>query len=565
MHIEKHDFDAVLCSQARLLQLRLLQRVEQSRLRTIAQRIEHLLHRQYRRSAFLNDDKVIRDLVQGLTEDCGPEKPAAIEVYIGLDTGFRSGDCQLWGVYDSDNSTTRLFIARNAKDLTGTILHNYMASQNCARGKCFEAEYMLANLLGELDESTPLPARMAQDIETLSPEEMLILLQNLAVSESTNETVEKIRAYCKFQLLDVITCSQLRKSSAITYVAGQISPEDLILQRLEWYKQRKVSRLPQAESVITLFKMVDEIITTALRYNLGKQLEDLVQSLQQVIKAGEIDVRADILALSFFCALRKYAFDDIYLEVTDRNPILDNQPDQAAIFAELFALGSHCESYFDMTSKALGKIIFDRYQAFYTTYPLDLDVEWTKAPATMYGSANPDEDTHGITEPRRGILHKLRQTSYIGVYSLPALIDILLLTVCGRGLYLSAFMGEISQRVVTFALLISLVISGGVSAWISCGGSYYLWARVYPAMNAFMVTRLIGGLVLVSIAGAIGIIVIGVTDGLSKGAGEGLLEAGLFFFYLTVFSVHLFMLAMLSNLQFPGSPLPSVMPQKWWS
>lgn len=562
MHAEPHDFETVLRSQTRLLGLSLLQKAEKGQLMPIAKQIERLLDDPFSWSANPNDHRVVRRLVSGLKAEVQEDMPEPIEVYIGLDSGFRSCDSKLWGVYDGDDETTRLFIARDAKDFAGTILHTFMSSQNCSRGKCFETEQALARSCGEVDDTVLLPARIAQDLEMLSPEESLILLQNLAISGTTNELYGTIREFIEHELIDVTSSLQLRKASAMAYLTGEVSAEDLISQRFQWYRQLKISQLPRGETAVTLFKAIDRTIEVALKYNLRDQLEAFFRLLEQVITTDPIDVRADILALSVFCAFRKHACDEIYLEITDRNPYMNDQPDQAAIFAELFALGSHCESYFDLTAKAIGRVLYAKYRAFYRLYPPQIDSQATKTQATMYGSANPDEDAEGITEPHKGIWFKLRNTSYIGVYSFPALIDILLLTTTGRGLYLSAYMGDVPQRVATFALLISLVISGAVSAWICCGGSYYLWARVYSTMNAFMLTRLIGGIVLASIVGLLSVIGFGVGYGLKNGALTGLLAAGLFFLYIMVLTFYLYMLAMLSNLQFPGSPLPSVTPLK---
>jgi hypothetical protein len=169
-------------------------------------------------------------------------------------------------------------------------------------------------------------------------------------------------------------------------------------------------------------------------------------------------------------------------------------------------------------------------------------------------------DRDGLTSENKNFASKLRSTSYIGVFAIPALIDILLLTTTGRGLYLSAHMGDVPQEMATYALILALIISGGVSAWIGCGGSYYLFARVYPTMNMFMVTRMIGGIVLVSIMAICGFIAVVVSQALQVGVGRGFLAAAIFILYLFVLTSYLFVLAVLSNLQFPGSPLPSVIP-----
>ncbi|MDA4808064.1 hypothetical protein NY486_19545, partial [Enterobacter hormaechei] len=70
---------------------------------------------------------------------------------------------------------------------------------------------------------------------------------------------------------------------------------------------------------------------------------------------------ADLFAVIFFTVLRRAAFEDVYLETTDRCPLFLSQPDQAAVFSELWTLGSQCENYFGLVPRDFGDIIYHRY------------------------------------------------------------------------------------------------------------------------------------------------------------------------------------------------------------
>jgi hypothetical protein len=498
--------------------------------------------------------------VELLTAEKGTdESTERLVVYIGLDTGFRSTDLksQWWGIFDGDNDTTRLYIARKAKDLASTILHTYMSGNRCPRSRCFEAEVALSKALGRPEK---LPERMTQDLDMLSPEEMLRFLQGLAISGSMDHLSLVIRECCEERLVNVSTTTQLRKQSTISYLRGEMSSTDLISQRLLWYRQQKIPKIPPLDAAVTLFTCIDTVIISFLRNRSRAHRTALIDCLTKVILPGKIDVRADLIALSTFCSFRRLAFEELYLDITDRNPIFNDQPDQAAIFAELFGLGSRTEQYLDCTPQAFGKVLYDKYRDIYRRNQPPLEADDGTCLATTYTSANPDIDREGITDEKGNWPKNIRNTSYIGVFAIPALIDILLLTTTGRGLYLSAHMGDKAQEMATYALLIALILSGGVSSWIGMGGSYYLWARVYPTMNMFMITRMIGGVTLVSILGGIGFVAIAVAYGLKETVGQGFMAAAIFLLYLLVLTCYLFTLAVLSNLQFPGSPLPSVYP-----
>lgn len=111
-------------------------------------------------------------------------------------------------------------------------------------------------------------------------------------------------------------------------------------------------------------------------------------------------------------------------------------------------------------------------------------------------------------------------------------------------------MTETEQKMSTYAFVFALILCGAVSSGIGAGGSFYLYAMVYPTMNMFMVTRLIGGIVLVSILGVFALVVLAVKVGIYAGV--------IFLLYLGALAIYLFTLALLSVMQFPGTPLPSV-------
>jgi hypothetical protein len=562
-HASQSEFDTVVRSQTHLLKLNLLKPIPKDELVSIAHQLQILID-----SGVLatNWPSTVheRDLIQQLADSIRSENAdetkdeQSVEIYIGLKTGFRANaDCnsQFWGVFDGNGDVTRMYIQRDAKDLAGTILHTYLSSKRCERSKCFQAEYALATVLGTIHDTAPLPERMLQDIEMLTPTETLVFLQAIAISGSADELLAKIKQRCEHELIDVSSFAQLKGSSTIEWLRGDITVEELILRRLQWYKDQNVQLIPQLEPAVRFFETVDRVIDNILRGSLRLQANSLLSTLTKVLQPGKIDVRADLFSLAIFCSFRRYAYEEVYLEATDRCPVFSDQPDQTVVFAELWALGSHCEAYLDLTPKALGKILFDKYRNYYDKHQPPLTADGPTNFATAYPSAKTDIDREGITDLNKGFESKLRGTAYLGVFAVPALIDILLLTTIGRGLYLSAYMSEIEQQMSTNALVIALVLCGAVSSWTFAGGSYYLWAMVYPTMNMFMLTRLIGGIAFTSIVGAVSFIIVGIL--------KGPYAAMIFILYLMVLSTYLFLLACMANMQFTGSPLPSVCPHSF--
>jgi hypothetical protein len=270
--------------------------------------------------------------------------------------------------------------------------------------------------------------------------------------------------------------------------------------------------------------------------------------LETLLGQSEIDAIGDVIALAVFCTMRKIACEEIYIEVTDRNPLFNDQSDQAAAFAELFALGSRCESYFDMSPSQFGEVLSAKYRRHYgeSAHQPPLIEDSSSAFASAYAEAQIDVDPNH----KDSGMPKYQHFTFLSVFAIPALIDILMLTTTGHGLYLSAKMTYQEQHSATLGLMISLLISGAVGTWITCGGTYYLASMAFSAMNYFVVTRLLGGFVFILIVATVGFIAFAFLSNISA--------AIVFALYLINLSCYLCLLAALANYQFAGSAFQSV-------
>jgi hypothetical protein len=238
------------------------------------------------------------------------------------------------------------------------------------------------------------------------------------------------------------------------------------------------------------------------------------------------------------------------MEVTDRNPLFNDQTDQAAVFAELFATGSHCEAYFDVTPSQFGQLLSKNYRNYYhrpERQPPIYD-ETQRALASAYAEAQIDVDPNF----QDAKIPAYKRFTFLSVFAIPALVDILMLTMTGHGMYLSSagFMTFEEQHSATTALMISLLLSGAIGTWITCCGTYYLTSMAFSAMNYFVITRLLGGLAFTTIFGLVGFVAFACT--ISAYAGL------IFFLCLVVLTTYLCLLAALANFQFLGTAFLSV-------
>ncbi|POS88089.1 hypothetical protein EPUL_000337 [Erysiphe pulchra] len=548
------DFAKVVQLQHRLRKMRLLDEIKKSKLREMGLKFQQFFD-------YFDCQSKQRDLKwptlvkilgqQFLNLSTGIQ--SSIQVFVGLNSGFVSqGDTRFWSVYEFDEGTLNIYVSANTnQNLEQVILHTYLSSHGFPRRECFQTEFIFAEWSNSLAQPHYLPRRMTEDLSLLTPSELLKFLQDLSLHRINCKTtlVSLIIASVKKHLLDYTDVLQLKKMDTIGYLSGQISPEVLINTRLRWYQQNGC-HYPDPKQALEMFLRTDISITKILRNRKLKELEKLTKSLADILDSGCIDARTDLICFSVFSAIKKQAFDETYIEVTDRNTLFNDQSDQAAAFAELFSTGARCEAYFDITPNELGKLLSDRYRKHHHQSNNEPPL-WKNAESKILSTyAAAKIDVHTISKRKQ--LSGTQTLTSLSVFVVPALLDTILFTTTGRGLYLSEFMTNTEKFSATLALMISLLISGAVGTWVTCGGTYYLISMAFSAMNSFLVTRLIGGFAFTIITGLIGLVIFYIS--------EGLLAGIIFFLYLIALTSYLCLLAALANFQYPGSAFQSGRP-----
>ncbi|KAK5150465.1 hypothetical protein LTS14_010155 [Recurvomyces mirabilis] len=470
-------------------------------------------------------------------------KNDSLQIYTGLHAGFRKGEAvQFWGLYSFESfGCTNIYLSRSCVDRLGILLHTFLSSKQVDRANCFLAENLLADHCSTFSEKWQLPKQITHDVEQLTSTEATILLRRLALSEDSDcpQLAKRVQSCCEYQLIEVPSLTALRDLNTSAYLSGEVSIEQLVDSRLTWYREQGCHQ-PERDAAIALFKEIQARIPGMLLTQDSELLSHVEACLDTVLQKGEIDAAADFFALSVFCAFRRLAVDEIFQEVRDRNPLPNRFADQAACFAEMFATGSQCEAYLDMKSIALGRILAQKYHNYYLKHqPPQRDDKTTELP-TAYASKLVDEDpSSGRVSPP--LLYTI---SFLGIFAVPALIDILLLTTIGRGLYISTYMSDLEKTSATIGLFIGLLTCGAIGTWIGSGGSYYFFAMAFPAMNMFVLTRLTAGIAICLGLGIVVLVVVGIAGSFYAG--------WIFFFYFALLSTYLTLLATLSIYQVPG-------------
>ncbi|KAI8933556.1 hypothetical protein NX059_009290 [Plenodomus lindquistii] len=549
LNASRVDFDHVLKSQRRLRKLNLLSKVSAKELHQASTILNSYgLHD----SVLFDTTPMLREAIVGLatmlaetTDETHDYYP--FQVYSGLDSGFHTptGN-QFWSVWESEQKSGSLvmYLSKSMHDLTTVLLHTQLSRLGFSRYECFLAEQGLSEYEGNSSVRPSLPHRLQEDLNLLSTSDIVLFLQHLQLTEWDRQCplLSQIRTQCETLLIELPTYLHFKKLSNMDYISGAITSEQLVTAKLQWYH---LSRLPSLErdDALNLFVHISTMFYDILWRRDHAKLDELTSAIESLASQGSLDSTSDFVLFSLFCAARQAAFEEVYIEVSDRNPLFNQYSDQSAAFAELFALGSRCETYFDIKPSDIGVLLSKKHRDHYNTAEHQPPMWLFNAPsyASAYAAAETDVDPN----QKASVMPAYRRFTFLSVFAIPALVDIILLSTLGRGLYLSTSMTEGQLEFATHALMCSLLLSGAIGTWISIGGTYYLISMAFSAANMFVLTRLIGGLALTLAGCILGFIVISSV----VGPGEGVV----FFLYLFGLTTYLVILAVLSTYQIPGS------------
>ena len=292
-----------------------------------------------------------------------------------------------------------------------------------------------------------------------------------------------------------------------------MSMSEIIQLRLEQFAKQGAHELPRLDRLVELSELLERKLQDALfatdRSTLNQLSGPLVNAYNSIGTARPAGCVLDLYGLIYFCSLRKLAYEDVYLETTDRCPLFLQQHDQAGVFSELWVLGSQCEIYFGILPRTLGEITYDRYHEYLTDHPPPPESWDGKDVFTAYSNteARIKLEGHGVMSgsespvelPGQASGYKLDEpdsTKYLvdaagafgalSIFCFPAVIDVLLLSFLGRGFYLTAYMDNVVVNMANYAILTALLMTGGITGWVGSTGGFYLFSVSSDSSNPWL-------------------------------------------------------------------------------
>lgn len=521
------------------------------------------------------DEKVVKEICTSITH---PNVPSSIskgvllnlsagllsnqiKIFRGLDSGFCLPDSRghFWAVTDVDeDGILNIFVSLKTIDFNSTVVHAFLAHRGVHRRSRFDIEM---HILTAGRSSIPsLHPRLQHELETATYAELLHMLGQITVAQVDDPILIAMKEECEKLLIDETSNRAWIEIHSHEYLASRAAIDDVLLTRLAYLVKRGSQALPQLIDLAQAFWKLDEALRIALYESDESKLTLLSQPLIRLIsrETERFDDCTDLYCLMFFCSIRRLAFDEVYLETTDRCPLFLQQHDQAAVFAELWVLGSQCEKYFGIKPRALGAIIYDEYRDYLHVYPPSSE-SWNGVDVfTAYHKVKNEDldrqvaigsDVKPNATPAVPLRARLAKASFLTIFCVPAIVDVGLLTFLGRGLYLTAFMTLEERVMANYAVLAALIMTAGVTGWSGSTGGFYLHQSAFHNMNHFMVGRLAGGLMIAILLAVCGFIAFGIEYSWYGGF--------IFVAYLMVLSTYLNLLGIMTTMHRDGAPFKS--------
>jgi hypothetical protein len=429
LNASKTDFDHVLKSQRRLRSLNLLSRVPAKQLHAAAAALGSY---GCGTSTFLDAIPMSRDAIASLVEALanttdGLDDPYQLQIFSGLDSGFHTPTgAQFWAVWEVEprTKTVLMYISKSVQDLTGVLLHTHLSRLGFSRYHCFLAEYGLHQLLASSESTSPsscLPRRLGQDLELLSSTDLLFHLQHLQFSEWNKECpmLSLLRKRCEEQLIEVPTYQHFKQLSNMDYISGTVADEQLVSSKLKWYRLCQLPAIDRYHA-LELFRHIQETFIDILWWRDHDKLDAITAAVEKLTESSNVDSVTDFVLFCIFCAARKAGFEEVYIEVSDRNPLFNQYTDQSAAFAELFALGSRCEAYFDIKPSDIGILLSKKHRDYYNQAEHQPPMWVFNAPsfASAYAAAQTDIDP----QQKASVMPAFRRFTFLSVFAIPALV-----------------------------------------------------------------------------------------------------------------------------------------------
>lgn len=392
--IVKQQYDQILAVQRDLKEQRMLQPFTSLDISRLTNALKDI-------SESTSHVDLLRLLLHDLTS-------GRLKINKGLDSGFTLPDDggHMWGlsevyetlgISDGDASTEiYIYISLKCSNDAATVWHTWLAHHGVSRLSRFEEDLLITRIKYP---GARLPLSIQRELEESSDAELLYLIEQIRIAGTQHRFADAILAISTDLLIQQTSQTAWIAEHSRACLESTTDIRNILSMRIEHHARCGVRQLPDLDNLVRFYELLKQKMEDSLFNSDRTSLNKLSSALLDQYNSADPDFRPsvtlDIYGLMFFCALRRLAFEDIYLETTDRCPLFLSQSDQAGVFAELWVLGSQCEIYFGVQPRTLGEIIYHRYQRRLTRFPPPAEAWTGKEIFTAYSTTEPSIRVEG--------------------------------------------------------------------------------------------------------------------------------------------------------------------------
>jgi hypothetical protein len=378
-------------------------------------------------------------------------------------------------MFEDSANETNVYVARDHPALSEAVLHCFFKSRGYTQAECVLLEMLVEAQVHPGATFAP-PRRVVWELDNAPHEDLAELILN------TRATMRRIRANTALDdgqraVLEQLATGVLRHARAqlLDAVDMNIAAMDHVAEMMQ-------------EPARAVDRQLGELLGYSTIRSRAKDLFlALVQAVTKAAAAGDKDKDADTDASRaamvkymhglIHSAFQRVSLKELALKVAQKNPLPLPERDQVTVNIEMLVSRDKINFLFGLSSNQLGSIVYNALRSKIVK-------------AEVIGRKNETKTEVVDTRGPAAFFQRLASGMF---FTIPALLDVILVLFVGSGVFSSNLMSQPAVDVVNLSFLVVFSSMGGVMNSIARVCAYYFSQYSVPLMLAAAVRRFTAG------------------------------------------------------------------------
>eukprot|EP01134_Creolimax_fragrantissima_P007686 CFRG7686T1 len=381
-------------------------------------------------------------------------------------------------VYEDTDTNLHIYVASDHPSVVEAVLHCYMKFKGFSQSECVIIEHLVEAQLTPNNVNINIkPRRVGWELANAPRQELIELTLN------TNVTQRRIRErnnlsheqrQCLFELCEYVAqVSRVRLIDEISTVNENIGDVKSLLHQPQSGVLREMCSFVSASTVDAEARDSFLQLCEALHRYVKSQLGHTANEVASVAKIRYV-------YRIIHTAFRRVILRELCLKVQQRNPLPLPDPDQITVNIEMQVSRDKLAFLFGLSSNQVGRILHEYLRGRIVRS----EIVGLKESTGMEKAEDSEESVAFFKRLSSGMF-----------FTIPAMLDVLLILFVGSGIFSSKLMSKEAVDVVNLTFLTVFTVMGGVVNSIARVCSYYFSQYSIPLMLAASMRRITGGLI----------------------------------------------------------------------